>query len=270
MMIRMATPPIGALLVTTTLVAATLTAPDGAGIDARVERRVTSSQVEWPAGLDELRRDLERDPRAVIEALIAWLDVDRAIPGNAFESQIYQASGNALTLLERLTDYRICGVGRDWLGFSTHDHRGQRHDEARVRGPWKAWLDARKDVPPEQWFFGLSAAELFPLQRLLRLDPASWSDDALAPARTLGKRAWPYLLAMLVEDDYARPSRRLCDQANDLLAKLTGLPAPPIAAVNPLTLPADHPDRTSGHTTRRNHALCALARERWTATLLSR
>ena len=119
-----------------------------------LERLVHTTQVDWQASWSDVEAAFQRDPREVIEALMAWLDDDESVAGRPLESQVYNVCGNALTLLERLTDERICGLGKDWIGFSTHDHRSTRPSRENVLGPWQAWTEARDDVPVGEWFWG--------------------------------------------------------------------------------------------------------------------
>lgn len=248
-------------------------APDPALPPATVElldRVLRTTQVDWADSLPAVREALARDPRGVIEHLVEQLGVDEFVAGKPFESQTYNVCGNALTLLERLTDERVCGLGRDWIGFSTHDHRSAEPSREKIQGPWQAWLHVRADLPVDEWFWGLSYAEFRRLARLMKQAEGEWPDDALDDARALGRRAYPYLLDKLLDDEYALPETRYCDQANALLRALTGADCGAIERTQLLRLAAGDPDREFRLAIARNEASMALVQRRWMSALLAR
>lgn len=244
--------------------------PDPAHTLELVERLTHLTQVRWEeADLDALRAGTRADPRAVITRLAELLQVDEGVPALPMESGIYSVCGNALTLLDRLTSERVGGKTRNWTaGWATRDHRGVGPDAQTIYGPWRAWLEVRKDVPVEKWFWGMSYAELSVVMPLVRMGEGEWSADALARVRALGKRVYPYLLDKLVDEGYAGGDFRVCDRANTLLQRLTGQDLGPIVRHEFMRISPDSPMRKWGYAVSENHASMALLQRQWMAALL--
>jgi hypothetical protein len=237
-------------------------------VETLVDGLVRTSQDDWD--LAPIRAAAARDPEKVIRVLVARLDDGTLVSGSPLESQLDTVCGNALTLLERLTEERICGCGKDWIGFTTHDHRGQAPDPEKVSGPWIAWLEVRRDVPVDEWFWGLSFRELERFRPLLRTAPESWAEADVERVLELKRRAYPFLLDKLLDDEFAGKGRRICDQANALLRRLKGFDFGEIERHELLRLPPEHPDREHRIAVAKNRASMALTQRRWMAAVLAR
>lgn len=235
---------------------------------ALLDRMLGSTQLNWAESMPDAREATRRDPRGVVEYLVEKLAVDELVPGESSESQIYNVCGNGLTLLERLTDERICGLGRDWIGFSTHDHRSTRPSIEKVQGPWLAWLAVRAEQPVDEWFWGLSYAELLRLGLLMRTKQAEWRAADLEAVRALGARAYPYLLDKLQDDEVADGEQQYCQQANALLRRLTGIDLGEIEPTRLLGLAPEEPGRKHRLVILDNRAARSWMHRRWTSALL--
>jgi len=227
------------------------------------------SPASWGEALEQVRSDFQSAPRPVIEALIAALDDRTAVPALPGESTMYTVSGNALSLLEDLTDLRLEPTDREWIGFRVHDHRGSAPDPDLVRPPWEAWLRSRDDLPEAAWFHGLSARELHSVQRVLRSPLEQWSESLLADVRALGPRTYPFLLNALLDSEWACAGERQADQANRLLARLHGSEIEPLERYDLLTLDPSDPLRAHGSALVRNRLALRRANERWSVRLLA-
>ncbi|MBL8896901.1 MAG: hypothetical protein JNM84_04710 [Planctomycetes bacterium] len=234
----------------------------------RLHALLRRSRSDWSAALELVRADFQRAPRATLEALIAALDDGTAVSGYAVESTIYSVRGNALELLEDFTDLRLDHVGREWIGFRVHDHRGMAPELEAVKPPWVAWLRSRADLPEAQWFHGLSARELHALQSVLRTPAAQWTDELLAPAVGLGSRAYPRLLHYLIDEEWAVAGERMADQANRLLARCVGGEPEALERYDLLSLDPADPLRKYGTALVRNRLAMQRAQERWAVRLL--
>jgi hypothetical protein len=236
----------------------------------RLHALLRRSQNGWSDALELVRADFQREPRATIQALINALDDAADFPGDWAESTAYTVRGNALTILEDLTDLRLERLDREWIGFRVHDHRGPAPELDVVKPPWSAWLRSRAELPEAQWFHGLSARELHALQRVLRTPSAEWTDELLAPARALGARAYPRLLHFLVDEEWAVQGERMADQANRLLARLVGGAPEPLERYDLLGLDPADPLRKFGTALVRNRLAMQAAQERWSVRLVGR
>ncbi|MAG54998.1 MAG: hypothetical protein CMJ83_01775 [Planctomycetes bacterium] len=234
-----------------------------------VEVLLQRSPQTWSKGMPAVREILRTRTAVALEYVVNRTQDGTAVPGLFGESQIHSVCGNALTLLERLTTVHVCGLKRKWIGFNTHDHRGQAPSEKDVRNPWKQWLAVREPIDANTWFWGLSYAELEPVVAALRMPSGRWDARVLAPVRLLGKRVYPYLIDKLGDDGWGAERQRLCDQANRLLGKLTGHDAQEIPALRLLALSADDPRRRGGLVEAQNQANMRHARETWLVKLLA-
>lgn len=232
-----------------------------------VEGMITSTQAVWDQKMPKMVAVAEARPKETIAYLVSRLDDGTDVYGLPFESQIYSVCGNALTLLERLTLMHVCRQESRWRGFATHDHRGAKPSEAEISHPWRAWLHRRADLPTDRWFWGLSLRELKALRTPLRTARTKWNDALLADAKKLGRRAYPALLAMLLENNWGADERQLCEQANDLLAVLTGEDPVPMPMINPLKYRGGSPMR-GPQGTERNRAARRLAQQTWINRLI--
>jgi hypothetical protein len=245
-------------------------APDTAAMLQLVDRLTQTTPVRWTeADLEALRAGTRVDPRAVITRLVERLRVDEGVPAEPFESQIHSVCGNALTLLDRLTSENVGGTTKDWIGFSTRDHRGRPADDATVYGPWRAWLKVRENVPVDEWFWGISYAELAVVLPLLKKGEGEWGEGAVARVKDLGRRVYPYLLDKLVDEGWSGDGYRVCDRANTLLRALTGKDLGEIVRHELLRLDPDSSERKLRYPVRENHASMALFQRRWTEALLA-
>ncbi|MEQ8768551.1 MAG: hypothetical protein RL885_31890 [Planctomycetota bacterium] len=190
-------------------------------VEDRVEKTLHTSEALWESHLPKLREDMAAFPKEIIAHLVGRLEDPTPVYGRRDESQIYSVCGNALSLLESLTDLRLDAESRDWIGFSTHDHRGAQPSPATITGPWKAFLEIHRDRPVRDWLWGLEYEELSLLIDTLRMPAEDWTDERIDSIRRLDRRAFPYLLDRLLLDDVAHGDARYCDQANLLLARLT-------------------------------------------------
>lgn len=246
----------------------TLDAPLHAESLELLDELLATSQQAWPERMPAARAAMERSPRGVIEHLVAKLAVDQPAAGWPLESQVYNVCGNALTLLEELTGERICGQGRDWIGFRTLDHRGAQPSREEIQGPWETWLAVRAELSVDEWFWGLSYPELGRLAPLLRKAQDEWTAEELEAVRELGARAYPYLLDKLLDDEFALSGLRHCDQANALLRELTGQNLGELERKELLKLSPDDPARKHRLAVSTNRASKSLMQRRWTSVLL--
>jgi hypothetical protein len=237
-------------------------------VEARVAALLRRSQAVWDAELEALRLVFQRDPGAVLGALVDALFDATVVAGEPVESCSYTVRGNALTVLEDLTDLRLDPEPREWIGFRVHDHRDRAPELQAVKPPWDEWLRSRGDLPEARWFHGLSAVELHALQRVLRTPHTSWSEELLAPARALGVRARPRLLHFLLDQEWACPGARMVDQANRLLARLCGGEPEPLECWELLALSPSDPLRKHGTALVRNRIGLQVVQERWMVRLL--
>lgn len=235
----------------------------------RVATLLHLSQAHWEEELERVRQDFQAHPAEVLTQLIAALADDTVVSGSREESTMYTVRGNALTVLEDYCDLRLDAMHREWIGFRVHDHRGLAPDLNAVKQPWDAWLRSREGLAPEHWFYGLSARELYPLQKLLRSESKEWSSESLAPAVALGARAYPFLLARLVDEEWAYKGERQADQANRLLARLHGGEPEPLERYDLLTLAPDDPLRSERIALVRNRLALDRVQERWYVRLLA-
>lgn len=195
-----------------------------------VERILLTTPILWRkmAEWRDLDRALGEAPKSVLRLLGDSLMDGTAVQGLGYESQIYTVSGNALTLLEEITDRSFDD------DFDIHDHRGWKPDKT-VRQKWISWLEDIRERPGEEIFEGLSYQEKERVRAILRTGPRLWSEEAGREtperkerevlARTKGKIV-PYLILMLRDTRYALYSKteqiRYCDAANRLLRLWTG------------------------------------------------
>lgn len=243
---------------------------DASAVLSLVERLVHTTPVRWTeADLEALIEGTSAHPRAVIERLVERLQVDQPVAAAPAESTFHSVCGNALTLLDRLTSENVGGVTKDWIGFATRDHRGRGPDPKTVYGPWRAWLEVRKDVPVARWFWGLSFAELALVRPLVRVGEGQWTEEAMAQVRALGRRAYPYLLDKLADEGWAGDGYRVCDRANAVLRRLTGHDLGEIVRHEHLRLDPESPMRRLEYAIRENHASMRLFQRRWTTLLLT-
>lgn len=231
---------------------------------------VRASPATWGPRLASAHDEVRRDPEAAIKYLVEQLTVDESVPGLPLESQIYSVCGNALTLLERLTDAHICGCGGDWIGFATHDHRSASPDAQTIQYPWEAWLHARSSTPVEQWFWGLSYPELRVLSDSMRRPESEWSPELIAEVQALGSRAYPYLLDKLLDQQVATHDLLFCAQAHRMLGRITGLDFGPLPQVALLHLEARDPEREQRTVIHKNKSARDLMHQRWSVALLQR
>lgn len=236
----------------------------------QVRALLQRSQAAWDAELEALRLRFQREPRAVLGALVDALFDASLVAGEPIESCSYTVRGNALTVLEDLTDLRLEPAPREWIGFRVHDHRDRAPELQAVKPPWDEWLRSLRDLPEARWFHGLSAAELHAVQRVLRTPHASWSEELLAPARALGARARPRLLHFLLDQEWACAGARMADQANRLLARLCGGEPEPLECWELLALSPSDPLRKHGTALVRNRIGLQVVQERWMVRLLGR
>lgn len=243
--------------------------PTAPRVDTLIEL-VHSSPATWGPRLDDARAEVERDPRGALEYLVSQLPLADPVEALPLESQTYTVCGNTLTLLERLTDERICGCGKDWIGFTSHDHRSAQPDPQTIQYPWEAWLHARRDTPVEQWFWGLSYGEFTVLSKLMRQPESNWSPDEIEKVEALGSRAFPYLLDKLVDQEFACSERLYCSQANAMLQQLTGVDLGPLPQTALLHLSASDPERAQRTVIHKNKSARDHMQRRWAVALLQR
>ena len=220
------------------------------------------------ADYEALRAGLRADPRAVISHLVERLEVDEGAATHPASSVFHTVSGNTLTLLDRLTSENVGGVTKPYIGFATRDHRGRSPNKEIVYGPWRGWLEVRKDIPVEKWFWGMSYAELATVMPLLRMGDGQWEEGALERVRALGKRVYPYLLDKLLDEGYAGDDFRVCDRANDLLRRLTGTDLGELVRHQLLCLQPETELRKWRYAITENQASMALMQRRWMERLL--
>ena len=262
--------PLVLLLVLFGGAAAEESSEDPSAVLSLVDRLVRSTPVRWTeADFEALVEGTSGHPRAVITRLVELLQVDSSVPGEPTESTVHSVCGNALTLLDRLTSENVGGETSDWIGFATRDHRGRSPDAKTVYGPWRAWLEVRKYVPVERWFWGLSFAELARVRPLVRMGEGPWSEEAVAKAHALGRRVYPYLLDKLVDEGWAGEGYRVCDGANALLRRLTGHDLGEIVRHEHMRIDPKSPMRRLEYAIRENQASMRLIQRRWTAFLLT-
>ncbi|MBI5365314.1 MAG: hypothetical protein HZA53_19210, partial [Planctomycetes bacterium] len=171
--------------------------------------------------------------------------------------------------LEDFTDLRLDDVDREWIGFRTHDHRMAQPDAGGARARWEAWLRTREGVPVERWFHGLSARELFAVQKLLRAPTVKWTDAELAPVLALGRRANAFLLHAVLDQEWACEGERVADQANRLLARVNGGEPEPVDRYALLSIEPKDPLRAEGTALVRNRLALLALHERWSVRLLA-
>ncbi|MBK7878651.1 MAG: hypothetical protein IPJ77_23585 [Planctomycetes bacterium] len=237
--------------------------------EQRVETLVHRSMASQDDEIELLRLEFQTDPARVVRALVAKLDDGSVTSGDPAESTTYTACGNALTLLEDFTDLRLDDVDREWIGFRVHDHRNAQPGAGGARVRWEAWLRTREGVPVERWFHGLSARELFALQVLVRKPAKEWKEPELAHALELGRRANAFLLAALLDSEWACAGERVADQANRLLARVNGGEPEPVERHALLEIDPADPLRAEGTALVRNRIALHALHERWSVRLLA-
>jgi len=229
------------------------------------------SQTKWKKNIGNVLEGMKINPRGTIIYLVGQLNKDEKIAvGPGLESQRYTLCGNSLTLLEQLTDIRIDGQGRDWMGFSTHDHRGAEPSIKEILGPWEAWLDLHKTRPCEEWFWGMSYKDYSALNKLIRTPESEWDILDLEGIEKLKNKPYPYLIEKLKDNEYAcGKGERFCDQANRLLESITGQKVGKIANFKLLTFKPEDPMRKDRLAIIKNNASMEFVQQQWLIKVLN-
>ena len=184
--------------------------PDDARRDVMALLR--TSQWRWKR-LPPLDAAMVTAPKMTLKLLIDLLEDETFVPGEPAESQTYTIGSNALALLERLTDLAF-----DDPEFGSHDHRGGYGMDASVIRAWKAWWEERRAGPVAELFAGLTWEE----KQLVRASLGLALQAADPRVAGLGRRTVPYLLRLLVCQNWLAEGVRVCDAANDRLREMTG------------------------------------------------